>query len=100
MQRCRVADVNTATRLIALRDPADSYHVARCASDLPDAQAVLEGLPPVVGFALLTGERGEVFRLIFNHVRCGDWRALELLNADGVPSERAGAAAGWRRWSI
>jgi hypothetical protein len=83
MQRYLVADVSTASRLVALRDLAGGYHVARCTAVLPEVDAVLEGYFPAVGIALLTGEYGEYVRLTFTHVNCGLRRALELLHADG-----------------
>jgi hypothetical protein len=91
MYRYLVADTCAATRLVALRDPAGRYHVAHCTSPLPDVQSVLGGFLPSVGSALMRGERGEVVRLTFRQVHCGQRRALELLHADGVPAEPADA---------
>jgi hypothetical protein len=83
MYRFLVADACAATRLVALRDPAGRYHVAHCTSVMPEVKTVLEGHFPALGFALLTGQRGEVVRLAFTHVCCGQWRAHALLHADG-----------------
>jgi hypothetical protein len=93
MHRYLVADVSKSNRLVALRDPSGRFHVAHCTSELPAIQAVLDGFSPAIGFALLTGPRGEVVRLIFSHVHCGHSHALALLHAEGesVRAQQRGA---------
>jgi hypothetical protein len=98
MYRYLVADTCTVTRLVALRDSAGRYHVAHCTSVLPNVRTVLEGLAPAIGFALLTGLRGEVVRVIFCEVCCGPRRALALLHADGESVEPVGASVTVQQW--
>ena len=88
-----VAATDASCRLVALRDPAGRYHVAHCTSDLPGIEQELGGNQPAVGFALLIGTAGKVYRLIFSQINCGQRWALEQLHKGSVPQPETARAS-------
>ena len=93
MVRYIVADRDPGHRLVALRDADGRHHVAHCTSDLPGIEQELGGNQPAVGFALLIGTAGKVYRLIFSQINCGQRWALEQLHKGSVPQPETARAS-------
>jgi hypothetical protein len=88
-----VIDINKYNRLAVLRDPMGQYNVAHCASDLPLIESALDGPLAAVGLALLLGDDGKVFRLIFSQINCSQLRALGMLHPEPMARNSHGSPA-------
>jgi hypothetical protein len=71
MHSYTVIDINSSTRLVALRDPDGRYHAAHCTSGLPLVGQELRGALPERGFTLLIQSDGAVCRMTFSEVNRG-----------------------------
>jgi len=81
-----VVDVNAEQRLIALLDRSGRYHVALATAGVPPIRAYVRGFNPERGFGLLVEvQTGQVHRIVFEAVDCGQEQALERLH-EGVPA--------------
>jgi hypothetical protein len=85
MREYVVLDTNTNSRLVALMDAAGRHHVAHCTAELPPVDGRLHGVESALGFALMLGAKGMVYRLIFSHVNCGERTATEQLHLSRLP---------------
>lgn len=88
MQTFAVADTNTEDRSMTLCGARGRMHVARVTAEspeMPEIGDVLEGLPPVLGSALLVQGSGQVVRVIFDLVDVSQDDALERLHASITP---------------
>lgn len=96
-----VIDVNAGQRLIALLDRSGRYHVAVATASMPPIRAYVRGFNPERGFGLLVEvQSGQVHRIVFEAVDCGQERALERLHesvpAPGPTRPAAAAAPAFR----
>ena len=66
---------------LCLADGAGSFHVARATADVPPVGAKLTGNSPALGFGLLSSTPvDQVFRVIFEEVRCSEEEAHHSLH--------------------
>jgi hypothetical protein len=85
MYRYFVADTNAKARRMTLRDDAGRLHVATVPFEVPIIGDVLTGSIPGFGPHALVGPQGEVLRVYFDMVNCGQRAALEELHGALAP---------------
>lgn len=85
MESFDVVDTNIEDRSMTLRSARGRMHVARATAEMPEIGDVLEGLPPVLGSALLVQASGQVVRVIFDLVDVSQDDAMERLHASLTP---------------
>ena len=85
MYRYFVADTNVKNRCMTLRDEDGRLHVASAAYEVPHIGDELTGDVPGFGPRALMGLDGEVLRVDFDLVNCGQRAALEHLHGYLVP---------------
>lgn len=65
---------------LCLRDEEGRYHVVRTTAEVPEIGLRLKGQRPRLGLELLVGaSTGQVFRVVFEALNCGQRGALSLL---------------------
>ena len=89
MHRYTVLETTDDGRLLALRDGANRYHVARISASVPSLGAELEGLAPALGYAILIDEHAAVaHRMHFEYVDISHAETLAIIHPVSLDSPR------------
>jgi hypothetical protein len=88
MHSYTVIDVNSSTRLVALRDQDERHHAAHCTSILPLIGQELLGSLPERGFTLLIASDGGVCRVTFSEVNRGRSWVVGVLHPSAASLSR------------